>query len=319
MKPKLKSIMIIIFFLLILLSFLFLPKDTINSVLLGLNIWLYNVFPSLFPFFIISELLINYGFNDFLSEFFRNFMSLFGLSGNASFAFLGSIFSGFPSGSKYTRQLLDNNIISDDEANHLIRFTHFSNPLFIIGTIGILLNNIFVSYLILISHYLGNIIIGICFRKKKIKNKYKVSFKKAINLMHNKRINNKNNFITILTDAIYKTIDILILLLGTIIIFLILSNLITLLPVNDNLILFSKGILEMTQGIKFVSNSSLSLLIKTILVTFFISFGGLTVHLQVSSIISNSKIKYKNFLIARMFHSFISIILVYILFNIFIN
>lgn len=318
MKPKIKSILIVIFFLLLLSSFLIFPKNTIDSVLLGINIWIYNVFPSLFPFFIISELLISYGFNDFLSEISKPLMKIFGLSGNCSFAVLGSLVSGFPSGSKYTKNLLENNLISVDEANHLIRFTHFSNPLFVIGTVGsILLNNVFLGYLILLSHYLGNMFIGIVFRKKILISNYRISFRKAINLMHKRRINKNNNFITILTDSIYKTIDTLILLLGTIIIFLILSNIISILPINKNYNLLIRGILEMTQGIKYTSLSNFSLLIKSILITFFISFGGFSVHLQVASIIRNTKIKYKNFLISRIIHSFISIVLVYIFFNIF--
>ena len=87
--------------------------------------------------------------------------------------------------------------------------------------------------------------------------------------------------------------------------------------INNNLLIIIKGILEMTQGIKFVSISNYSIIIKSIFITFFLSFGGFSVHLQVSSIISDTKIKYKNFLIARIFHSFISIILVYIFYNLF--
>ena len=73
----------------------------------------------------------------------------------------------------------------------------------------------------------------------------------------------------------------------------------------------------MTQGVKYVSMFNYSIIIKLIFITTFISFGGLSVHLQVSSIINDTKIKYKNFLIARGVHSFISIILVYIIYNLF--
>ena len=316
MKTKLKSIFIIFVLLLILISILSSPKEAIDNVLFGINIWVYNVFPSLFPFFIISDLLVNYGFIEFLSEILKNFMRIFGLSGECSFALIGSIVSGFPSGPKYTKQLLDNNLIDEEEANFLIMFTNFSNPLFIIGTVGsILLKNNLLGIIILISHFLGNFIIGIIFRKKKMIPKEKISVKKAINSMNNKRINNKNNFINILSDSIYNTIDILILLLGIIIVFLIITNLITKIFIfNNELSLLIKGILEMTQGIKYVSNSNLSILFKIIFITFFLSFGGFSVHMQVCSIINGTKIKYKNFLIARIIHSIISVILVYILF-----
>lgn len=320
MRTKIKSITVIIFLLLILISILSYPKETIDSVLFGINIWIYNVFPSLFPFFILADLLVNYGFIELLSELFKNVMRIFSLPGECCFPFLGSIVSGFPSGPKYTKQLLDEELISEEDANHLIMFTHFSNPLFIIGTIGmVLLNKKTLGLIILSAHFLGNFMIGIIFRKKEKIPKEKVSLKTAINNMHKKRVTNQKNFIKILSDSIYNTIDVLILLLGIIIVFLVLTNLINqLFSFNDTLSLIIKGILEMTQGVKVVSSSNLSLLYKTVLITIFLSFGGFSVHMQVSSIINGSKIKYKNFLIARIIHSLISGILVYILFKIFI-
>lgn len=316
MKTKLKSILIMVFLVLILVSVLSYPKETIDSVLFAINIWMYNVFPSLFPFFILSDLLVNYGFIELLSELFKNFMRLFKLPGKCAFPFLGSMISGFPSGPKFTKQLLDEGLIDEESANHLIMFTHFSNPLFIIGTIGmVLLNDKRLGLIILISHFLGNFIIGIFFRKDKVIAKEKISIRKALALMHKKRINNKNNFITILSNSIYNTIDILILLLGIIIVFLVFSNLVTKVIVNEDVLIIIRGLLEMTQGVKMVSISKVSLLYKVMLITIFLSFGGLSVHLQVASIINNSKIKYKNFLYARIIHSLLSAILVYILFN----
>lgn len=314
MKTKLKSITIIIFLLLILFSILYFPKEAIDSVLFGINIWSYNVFPALFPFFIIADLLVNYGFIEFLSEIFKNLMIIFGLSGNCSFALLGSIVSGFPSGAKYTKQLLEEEKISVQEANHLIRFTHFSNPLFIMGTIGaVLLKNKKLGIIILLAHFLGNLIIGIIFRPKCNYTYEKVSLKRAIDEAHKKRINNNKGFANIISDAIYNTINILILLLGIIIIFLIITNLITkIFTLNETFSIIIKGICEMTQGVKFAAGSHFSILTKIMLITSFLSFGGLSVHLQTSSIISNTKIKYKNFLLARIIHSFIATVLVYI-------
>ena len=46
-----------------------------------------------------------------------------------------------------------------------------------------------------------------------------------------------------------------------------------------------------------------------------ISFGGLSVHMQIFSILSDTKIKYLPFLTARVMHAFISSFLVFILFD----
>lgn len=315
MKRKLKSICIILVLTFILFFMLSHPNDTINSVLFGINIWMYNVFPSLFPFFILSDLLINYGFIELLGELFKNVMIFFGLPGDASFPFLMSFISGSPSGAKYTKQLLDNNLISIDDANHLIRFTHSINPLFVIGTVGsILLKDKRLGFLILLSIILSNILIGVIFKRKINMHTNKVSIKKAIISMHKKRINNKDNFISILSSSIYNSIDILLLLLGIIIVFLIFSSIIDQFNINQNITIILKGLLEMTQGIKIVANSNFTNLFKVLLITLFLSFGGVSVHLQVSSIINGTKIKYKNFLFFRIIHSIFSLILVYLLF-----
>ena len=93
----------------------------------------------LFPFIFISEILISYGFVQFLGEiFFLPFMNkFFGISGNASFALIMSMFSGTPGGAKYTTKLLEKNLITKKEAEKIIMWTHFTNPIFILGTIAI--------------------------------------------------------------------------------------------------------------------------------------------------------------------------------------
>lgn len=318
MKSFFKSILIVFLLFLVLILILGYPDVAINSVLDGINIWMYNVFPALFPFFILSDLLINYGFVELLSELFKNFMMIFGLNGNASYVLFGSIICGSPSGAKLTKQLLDDNLISIDDANHLIRFTHFSNPLFVIGMIGnILLDDIRIGYLIFISLVLGNVIIGIIFRKKVSLKKEDISFKNIFISITKKKNTNKKSFINILSKSIYDSFDILFLILGIIIVFLIVSNILSLFVINNELLIFIKGILEMTQGVKMASGSSFNYLFKPSLITFFLAFGGLSVHLQVASIISNTKIKYKNFLVSRIIHSILSSILVFILIYLF--
>ena len=71
----------------------------------------------------------------------------------------------------------------------------------------------------------------------------------------------------------------------------------------------------MTQGLKYVSLLNVSLKIKAILSVMFISFGGISIHVQTFSIINESNIKYSPFLIARILHSIIAGILMFISFD----
>lgn len=320
MKKIFSSILIIIFLILITFEILTDSKTILASVNFSFNIWKNNIFPSLFPFFVISELLINYGFVELVSELFKPLMTkLFKLNSKCAFIFIMSIISGFPSNSKYVKELYTAGEINEYEATKILAFSHFSSPLFIIGTISItFLNNKEAGLLILICHYITNIIIGILFRNyhpSKEENT-NINIKKAIIKMHNKRINNDKNFGQIITNSLVNGVNTLLLILGIVTMFLIITTII------DNNINFNNfyqsilnGIFEMTQGLKYISILNIPLKLKAILSTMIISFGGLSVHMQVMSIISDTKIKYFPFFVARIIHALIAPLLVSILFD----
>ena len=320
MKNKIVSIIYLIIIVSLTIDVLTNSNLIMKTVQFSVNLWINNILPSLFPFFILSELLIKFGFVEFISELLKNItQKLFKVRGEGAFIFIMSMISGFPSNSKYIKELFLENKINDKEASKILMFTHFSNPLFIIGTISIsFLNNKNMGIIILFSHYIGNIIIGLIIRNyHPYSFKEKVSLKKAINLMHKKQIENKEKIGNILAQACFKTFKTLFLILGVVTTFLCLTTLITnhlhLNPIKDGLL---KGIFEMTQGLKYISILNLSLKWKVIISTMIISFGGLSVHMQIISILGDTEIKYLPFLIARIFHAFISGFLAFILFSI---
>lgn len=314
-----KSMSILIMLLLIFITYEILSEapTIITAVKFSFEIWINNIFPSLFPFFVLSEILINFGFVELLSETFKPFFErIFKINGNAAFIFFMSLISGFPSNSKYARELYLQNKLNEKEATKILMFSHFSNPLFIIGTVYSFLSDKRLTLTVLISHYLSNIIIGIIFRnynKSKII-KTKFSFKTAINKMHNKRINNDKKLGTIITNSLLNSINTLLLILGVVTTCLIIT---TIIDNNFHLPIFYKtllsGFLEMTQGLRHVSYLNVSNYLKGIIITSILSFGGLSVHLQIISIISDTKIRYLPFLISRILHVLISITLFIIL------
>ena len=103
-------------------------------------------------------------------------------------------------------------------------------------------------------------------------------------------------------------------LLGIITTFLVLSklinNIIHLSPLKQGII---SGIIEMTQGVKYISMLEISSKLKATIIAALISFGGISIHLQIASILNDFKIKYKHYLLSRVIHACISGILVYII------
>lgn len=322
MKTKITTLIITVLLVTIIILFLTFPTTIMNAVAFSISIWKDNLIPSLFPFFLISELLINYGFVELLGELLKNIMNkIFHLPGEASFVLIGSLISGFPSSSKYINELLTNNQISEFDASYLLKFNHFSNPLFVIGTIGVLLlNNKNVGIFILSIHILSNFIIAIIYRPKEKKYvQEKISIKSGINKMYKRRIKNNSSFSTILSNSIFKTINTLLLLLGIITVFLIINSLIkNIFNTNKFTSAIISGILEMTGGIKNIALLNLSLKIKATIIGSFISFGGLSIHMQVMSVLSNTNIKYLPYLVARILHALLTGCIIYFTFDIII-
>lgn len=294
----------------VLLEMLFNSSLIINSVNFSFSLCINNLFPSLFPFMILSNILIEYGFVDIISELLKPLVNkVFKSNEYGGVILILSLISGSPSNSKFISELLNKKLINEYDASKMLLYTHFVNPLFILNTIGIsFLNNKKIGIIILISHYLGNFFIGILFRGyHKYTNISKVNVTNIINNINKKR----NNFIVVLSNSIVSSINTLLIILGVITSCLIITSIININPIFN-------GILEITQGLKYISTTNYVLLTKAIIITFFISFGGFSIHAQCFSILSNRKIKYIPYLLARIIHGFISSTIVYILVKIII-
>ena len=316
MKKTLYSIFILFILTLTLINIFDHSTDINNVILTSFDLFAKAIFPSLFPMFIISNILINIGIPNFLGNLFQNlFNKLFKTKGITSFIFFMSLITGFPSSSKYINDLIDKNLINEDDANKILTFTFFANPLFIVNTVGIIfLNNKPIGYLILLSLIISNIIIGLIFRNYNKTNELNNNKKiKTILKELNKDISTTNIFKTIL-NAITDSLNTLVFIFGIITFFLIITNLINnhlnINPITNTLI---TGFLEMTSGIKNLSNQDLNITIKAILSVAFISFGGLSVHAQIMNILKEKKVKYLPFLLSRILHVIISVIILYIL------
>ena len=311
MKKNISNIIYILILIIITIEVLIKSNLVINSVKFSFNMWISNIFPSLFPFFIIGNILIELNFPQILGELLKKIIcKLFKINSNASFILILSMLSGFPSSAKYTKDLLDKNIIDEKDATKILTFTHFSNPLFILGTVSTFLHSKKLAILVLISHYLGNFIIGIILRnynQKEIKNT-----KINLNNIKLKKVNIGN----IISNSIKSTINTLLLILGSTTVFLIITTIInSIIPLNGILKPIINGIFEMTQGLKYLENLNINSNIKALISVGILSFGGLSVHMQIITIISETKIKYLPYFISRILHAFISIVMLYLLIN----
>lgn len=310
MKNKILNGLIILSFIVLLIEIL-LYKTLINDTLAySLDIWITTLLPTMFPFFVISDILISYDITHYIPKFIKKtFCKCFNVSEPVITIFFLSCISGFPSNARNTRNLYDRKEISKEEATHALLFTHFSNPLFILSTVAVsFLQCERCGYIILISHYLGNVFLGLFTRNLYTNehNHYTSEQKKS------------QNFSNILIHAIRSSLDTILLIFGTLTCFLILSSLIIQqLRFSSYPAMLLKGILEITMGIKSLALLTLPTVYKVVIATTFLSFGGLSVHLQVLSQLADTDIPYQPFLVARIFHALISGLLAFFLFQLF--
>ena len=137
-----------------------------KSALNGLNLWAAVVVPSLFPFFVASEMLSRSGFARLTGKLLESVMRpVFNVPGCSSLALALGITSGYPVGAKITSDLRKSNALTRTEAERLLAFTNNSGPLFITGAVGTgMLGSASAGMFLYICHILACIAVGIVFR-----------------------------------------------------------------------------------------------------------------------------------------------------------
>lgn len=299
---KYLNFIILLLFIFVMIQILLNSNVYISCIQDSIVFWKDRLVTTILPFLLLSEFLINYGFINIINLIIGPFFKfLFNINSNVVYVFFMSLLSGFPGSAIYINNLYQKKLISYESANKALIICHFPNPLFIIGFIG---NSIGIKYgyYILFIHYLSTIIIGIIYRK------------------YDNGLENNNRFIcdkfgTVLRNSIKKSIDNLLLILGTIIFFNILNTTLNFINLPPVLKSFFNMFLELSNGINFVIDNY-DIKLQCLFISIILSFGGLCVHFQVLSILEESKIKYQRYLISRILHSLISGILVLITFNI---
>ena len=299
MKKKYQELFAVLIILFLYLGIFINPSLIIESGISSINIFKTKLFPSIFPFFVLASLLLELGIATKISNKLNPiFKRLFHVKGNSSFIILVSIISGFPSGSKYVVESYKNKTIDKTTANYLLTFTHFANPLFILGTCGLILNSLSLAYKILIIQIISNLILGIILRPKEI--------------ISSKKINNYQNksFLEALPKAINDAIKLLLFMLGSITFFMFFSKLLTsFLSLNPFFETIITGILDMTSGISLVPSINTTNYIRGLLILTFITFGSFSVHLQVLNNIKEEDLEYKYFFFGRIIETSIALLL----------
>jgi sporulation integral membrane protein YlbJ len=271
------------------------PKLCINSTLAGAQIFFVSVFPSLFPFLVICNILFFYdGINIYSRIFGKYICNPLKLSKNCSFALIVSALCGYPLGAKYTCDLYEKKMITKNECQRLLNIASNASPLFIVGSVGTaMLHSAIIGYILLLGSYISCILMGIFlpnnYKKDSITNSY-IQTSPAANL----------NIGAVLRDSIDSAIKTSLSVGGYITLFSafldIIKNNAIYNIVLDNLPMYFVnkafyngallGIIEITKGSYLISLSRQIDIFSVFIIGFFIGFSGLSIISQVYSFIS---------------------------------
>ena len=307
------------------------PRVVFDGAVLGLKTWWNIVFPALLPFFIASELLMNFGVVHFMGVLLEPVMRpLFNVPGAGSFVMMVGFFSGYPIGSMVTARLRSEGLCTRVEAERLMSFTNNSSPLFMLAAVAIgMFNNPKVGLLIAGAHYLSNLTLGLGLRfyGRDGREHYPAHprdssiMRHAFQRMLQVQREDHRPLGKVMGDAVRSAVTNLLNIGGFIILFAVIIRLLTTAGVIDALagilgllllpLGFAPGILpalgsgffEMTIGSKLASETAAPLIQRVTAVGMILAWSGLSVHAQAASMIAETDIRMKPFIITRMAHT----------------
>ena len=328
---KVRKNILPLLFLLFTICLLIFSSSNLPAIKAGLKLWANSVVPSLFPFFVATELLMHTNIINIFGKFLNNYMKpLFNIHGEGAFAFIMGIISGYPVGAKIASNFRKNNICTKAECERLLSFTNNSGPLFIIGTVGILMyQNTTIGILLFIAHLLGCLSVGFIFRFWKKNDKEIMHLNKYNSQKQNVSFSNLGE---ILAESITSSISTILLIGGFVVLFSSIISIfkasgilnlvsISIAPIFNSLNIDSSfisgiltGILEITNGIQNISSIACKKLsINLIITSFLLGFGGISVFLQVFSITSKTDLSIKPYVYGKILHGIFSAIYTFLL------
>lgn len=320
-----KNILPTILFITTILLVIF-SRSNLDATKRGLELWATTVVPALFPFFVFTNLLFQTKLVDILGKLFDKIMRpLFNVPGIGGFAFVMGLISGYPVGAKIVSDLREEKLVTRSEGERLLAFTNNSGPLFILSSVGIgLFCDTKTGLLLLCTHILSCITVGIILGK--FSKKYDSEFKNMVKEKSRNTLikNNKNKEICMnnlgeaLASSINSSISTILLIGGFVVIFSVIISILNkshILDIFSNLLkpilqllnmdtdfakpLFS-GILELTNGVKQISEIHIKAISQNIILcAFLLGFGGFSVLLQVFSIVSKTDLSMKKYVIGK--------------------
>ena len=293
------------------------PKEAMSAMRDGLKLCGNVIIPSLFPFFVLSSLVVELGMSRYLGRLFQPVMApLFRVNGACACAVALGFVGGYPVGARTAISLYQNGQCSKTEAERLLAFCNNSGPAFILGVVGAgVFGSGTIGLLLYLVHILASLLVGMLFRfyrpgEGPRRGRLQGASFQAVRF--------PAAFTHSVTGALSSTLNIcaFILFFTVVIRMLQLTGVLTGLSCLLSALLgplgFSQswaqrlltGVLEVSSGVSSLTDGSLSGRLS--MAAFMLGWAGLSVHCQVMAFLGDSGLSLRTYVVGKLLHGGLS-------------
>jgi sporulation integral membrane protein YlbJ len=313
------------------------PSESLTAAARGLGIWWEVLFPALFPFLVISELMLGFGVVHFFGALLDPLMRpLFRVPGIGGFVLAMGFASGYPVSARLTSQLWEQKLLTRSEGERLVSFATTADPIFLIGAVSVgFFHDVSLAPILAAAHYGAALLVGFAMRfvgrdgrgesapERTGASGGGFPLVRALRAMHRARLADGRPLGVLLGQAVANSLKLVMVIGGLVVFFSVVIEVMTLARVMGALHaavgslfhLFAvppalsqavlNGIFEVTLGAKAAGaeTAGVPLAAKVAIAAFVVSWGGLSVHAQVVSLLHQTNLRYGPFAFARALHA----------------
>ena len=302
------------------------PRESVAAAIDGLALSFSVVIPALFPFFVLSNLMVSLGLTRYLDRLFAPMMRpLFNVSGAGASALVLGLVGGYPVGAKTAVSLYESGRITKSEAERLLAFCNNAGPAFVFGVVGVgIFASSHVGVLLYLSHVSMALCIGILFRfwrRRRDDGDWQMQAE------HASTVKFAPAFIDSVVDAVSSTLRIC----GFVTFFAIFTRLLFfagIIPAAASLLgsllyrfdfgamwaqTFLVGLTELSSGVWNLRELAGQVPGAVAMAAFMLGWAGTSVHCQVFSFVGQSGLSVRSYLLGKFLHGTASAAFIFIL------
>lgn len=293
------------------------PQECMQAVREGLKLCGNVILPSLFPFFVLSSLVVELGLSRYLGKALEPVMvPLFRVNGTCASALALGVVGGYPVGARTAIALYQSGQCSKVETERMLAFCNNSGPAFILGVVGTgIFGSSMAGVLLYLTHVAASLLVGLLFRfyrpnqgPGRTRGRCEVqttAFAPALTKSITGAFGSILNicaFVLFFSVALRAlTLSGLLDALAGVLAFL-LAPLGLTRPELQKLVV---GLVEMSSGVASLSDGG-TLAGRLPLAAFMLGWAGLSVHCQVLSFLADSGLSMKTYLVGKLLHGGLS-------------